>query len=93
MSTELRESYADLERKVADRTKEPATLNAIAAVVSRSLNLDEILPLTEREAEVLSLVARGLSNQEIADKLVISERTVRMHVSSILGKLHLASRT
>lgn len=43
MSTELRESYADLERKVADRTKELATLNAIAAVVSRSLNLDEIL--------------------------------------------------
>lgn len=50
-------------------------------------------PLTEREIEVLRLVAQGLSNQEIADSFVISERTVRTHVSSILGKLHLASRT
>jgi NarL family two-component system response regulator LiaR len=50
-------------------------------------------PLSEREAEVLALVARGLSNQEIADRLYISEKTVRTHVSNILGKLHLANRT
>jgi NarL family two-component system response regulator LiaR len=50
-------------------------------------------PLTEREVEVLQLVAQGRSNQEIADYLVISEATVRTHVSNILGKLHLASRT
>jgi NarL family two-component system response regulator LiaR len=49
--------------------------------------------LTEREVEVLSLVAQGLSNQEIADQLIVSERTVRKHVSNILGKLHLANRT
>jgi NarL family two-component system response regulator LiaR len=49
--------------------------------------------LTEREVEVLRLVARGQSNQEIANQLVISEATVRTHVSNILGKLHLASRT
>jgi NarL family two-component system response regulator LiaR len=49
--------------------------------------------LTDREVEVLSLVAQGLSNQEIADQLVVSERTVRKHVSNILGKLHLANRT
>jgi NarL family two-component system response regulator LiaR len=50
-------------------------------------------PLTEREVEVLKLVAKGLSNQEIAEKLVVSERTVGAHVSNILGKLHLANRT
>lgn len=50
-------------------------------------------PLTEREVEVLQVVARGKSNQEIADELMISEATVRTHVSNILGKLHLASHT
>ncbi len=50
-------------------------------------------PLTERELAVLRLIAEGRSNREIADKLVITEMTVRTHVSNILGKLHLASRT
>jgi NarL family two-component system response regulator LiaR len=50
-------------------------------------------PLTEREVEVLALIARGLANKQIAEKLVISEATVRTHVGHILGKLHLASRT
>jgi NarL family two-component system response regulator LiaR len=49
--------------------------------------------LTEREVQVLALVARGLSNKEIADQLFIGERTVRTHISNILGKLHLANRT
>ncbi|MGD8625364.1 MAG: response regulator transcription factor [Anaerolineae bacterium] len=49
--------------------------------------------LTDREVEVLGLVAQGLANQEIADRLFITERTVRKHVSNILGKLHLANRT
>jgi len=50
-------------------------------------------PLTEREVEVLKLVAKGCSNQDIAEKLIVSERTVGAHVSNILGKLHLANRT
>jgi NarL family two-component system response regulator LiaR len=49
--------------------------------------------LTERETEVLSLVARGLTSQEIAEMLCISERTVRTHVGNILGKLHQSNRT
>lgn len=53
----------------------------------------EVDPLTERELEVLKLIARGMSNDEIAAVLVISEATVRNHVSNILSKLHLASRT
>jgi NarL family two-component system response regulator LiaR len=50
-------------------------------------------PLTEREVEVLKLLACGLSNQAIADKLFLSERTVGNYVSSILNKLQLANRT
>ena len=50
-------------------------------------------PLTARELEVLRLVAQGQSNQRIANLLFISETTVRSHVSNILSKLHLASRT
>jgi NarL family two-component system response regulator LiaR len=49
--------------------------------------------LTEREVEVLRLIAGGLNNREIADELVISEKTVKTHVSSILSKLHLEDRT
>lgn len=49
--------------------------------------------LTEREQEVLHLIADGLNNREIAGKLVISEKTVKTHVSNILGKLHLDDRT
>src|SRR4029079_2992498 len=49
--------------------------------------------LSERELEVLRLIARGMSNQEIADTLVVGEATVRSHVSAVLRKLQLASRT
>jgi NarL family two-component system response regulator LiaR len=50
-------------------------------------------PLTERELDILRLLAQGCSNKEIALKLSVSELTVRTHVSNVLGKLHLASRT
>jgi DNA-binding NarL/FixJ family response regulator len=49
--------------------------------------------LTERELEVLRLIADGLSNHAIAEKMFISEKTVKTHVSNILGKLNLADRT
>jgi two-component system, NarL family, response regulator LiaR len=51
------------------------------------------LDLSERELEVLRLIAAGLSNAAIAEKLFISERTVKGHVSNILGKLHILDRT
>lgn len=50
-------------------------------------------PLTDREVQVLRLLAQGSSNQEIAETLVIGRGTVRTHVSNILAKLHLANRT
>ena len=49
--------------------------------------------LTTREVEVLTLIARGMSNQQIANQLTVGETTVRFHVSNILSKLHLANRT
>ena len=49
-------------------------------------------PLTERELEVLQLVAQGFSNQEIAERLVIGDATVRTHIGNILSKLHVANR-
>lgn len=49
--------------------------------------------LTEREIEILQMVAKGLTNQQIADALFLSERTVRTHITNILGKLRLDNRT
>ncbi len=49
--------------------------------------------LTERELDVLKLIANGMTNNQIAEKLVITENTVKGHVSNILSKLHVADRT
>lgn len=72
----------------------PAIARKVLQELSRPADRPPTLdPLTERELEVLQVVAQGKSNQEIAETLVISEATVRTHVSNILSKLHLASRT
>jgi NarL family two-component system response regulator LiaR len=65
-------------------------LNELNRPVSAPVDREE--PLSEREVEVLILLAKGLSNREIADSLVVSERTVHAHVSHILHKLDLNSR-
>ena len=51
------------------------------------------MSLTPRQREVLDLIAEGLSNRQIADALVVDERTVRSHVNRILADLHVANRT
>ena len=70
-------------------------MSAVAAKEEPATASQAALPedLTERELEVLRLIAEGLNNREIADRLVISAKTVKTHVSNILGKLHLEDRT
>ncbi|MFN8454138.1 MAG: response regulator transcription factor [Anaerolineae bacterium] len=71
-------------------------MSQVAATASRPSPAhpdDHLATLTEREVEVLRLIAQGLNNREIARQLIISEKTVKTHVSNILSKLNLADRT
>ncbi|GAA3153112.1 response regulator transcription factor [Nonomuraea roseoviolacea] len=65
-------------------------LAALAAPSARARPLPE---LTDREAEILGLVAAGLNNRAIAERLVLSEKTVRNHVSNIFAKLNVSDRS
>jgi len=80
-----------------DSGKAPLEPSIALKVIGEIQEPSDVAPpehsLTEREVTVLKLVARGLTNQEIADELMISEWTVRTHVSNILEKLHVANRT
>ena len=72
---------------------EPVVASKLLRQVSEAEAKPKADPLTPREVEVLELVAQGLQNKEIAAALVISERTVKFHVSSIMGKLGAGNRT
>lgn|SRR5699024_665626 len=75
-----------------ERVMEPEVSNKLAdRVASRQFQLHE--DLTNREKEVLDLIAQGRSNQEIADELFITLKTVKTHVSNILSKLEVEDRT
>jgi DNA-binding NarL/FixJ family response regulator len=79
----LREAQpAQMDAGSPDQTTQPA-----------SAVLDQLSTLTPRERQVLALLAQGASNRAIADALVIAERTAEIHVSNILGKLGVTSRT
>jgi DNA-binding NarL/FixJ family response regulator len=69
--------------------------SAVARQLTRLMAAPQVglSALTAREREILALVAQGHSNREIAEQLVISERTARTHVSNVLSKLQLSSRT
>ena len=72
---------------------DPAVSRLLAQRMRARKDAEPVEPLTTREKEVLSQLAKGASNKEIAYELGITERTARTHVSNILGKLALASRT
>ena len=87
--TELADAVRAAQR--GEATLSPAATQALVAATARPPEPD--YHLTERERELLSLLTKGLSNPEIADRLTISLSTVKFHISSILSKLGASSRT
>lgn len=86
-----REELLDAVRRVA--AGDPVFTPGLAGLVLGEFQRDpEQTPLTERETEVLKLVAKGLSYRQIAERLVISHRTVQNHVQNTLGKLQMHNR-
>jgi DNA-binding NarL/FixJ family response regulator len=87
VATAIRAAYND------EVHLDPAAARILAHAMRHRNEQRPVEALTERELEVLGLVGRGRSNKEIATDLGITERTARTHVSNILGKLDLQSRT
>jgi DNA-binding NarL/FixJ family response regulator len=82
--------HPDVTQKLMAQAVTPAQETVMKPSVSAADPLEQI---TKREKEVLILIAKGMSNKEIAQVLSIAEKTVKTHVSSILSKLQLADRT
>jgi len=82
--------HPEVTKKLMGRVAAKARQSDPAPPKPKESNSEE---LTEREFEVLRLIATGMSNREIAQALTIAEKTVKTHVSNILSKLHLADRT
>lgn len=72
---------------------QPIVASKLMSHMRKQADEPEVDPLTERETEVLEELAQGSTNKEIAEALVISERTVKFHISSILSKLGAGNRT
>ncbi len=92
------DELVDAVRKAAQREAvlHPRVAARVVQELHGSRRQDSPNPFTElsdRELEVIRLIADGLNNAAIAERLIISEKTVKSHVSNILGKLHLADRT
>jgi NarL family two-component system response regulator LiaR len=91
------EELADVIRKAArgEAVLNPRVAARLVQEIQgrRDLSTNPFTELSDREMEVLRLIAAGSSNAEIAEQLVISEKTVKGHVSNILSKLHLVDRT
>ena len=90
--TRLAEVVPDRELRTHFREKAFTLLAAVTEETSQNENTAVDGPLTARELEVVALIKAGKSNQEIADTLVLSKRTVEKHISNILSKLMLNTR-
>jgi DNA-binding CsgD family transcriptional regulator/transcriptional regulator with GAF, ATPase, and Fis domain len=86
-------SFQERSEKMLSELKHELAGTIDAIVVNRKRLLPGISPLTERERDVLHLISTGATNQEIADRLVISLSTVKKHVNSLLSKLNVQNRT